>query len=62
MEDNVVTIEDLVVDEILSNERLYQENRIQLEIPDYYDYYKKEEALRKNKSKKEPRRVIEINL
>ena len=35
MEKDTVTIEDVVVNKILNKKDVYQENRIQLEIPDY---------------------------
>ena len=62
MEKEVVTIKDVITDIILNNEVIQKENRIQLEIPDYYNYYDTEESLENNKSNKEPRRVIEIQL
>ena len=62
MEKDIVTIEDVIVDEILNKKDVYQENIIQLEVPDYYNYYNIEEVKVPNKSNKEPRRVIEIKL
>tara|TARA_Y100001970_G_C13805518_1_gene637261 strand:- start:249 stop:437 length:189 start_codon:yes stop_codon:yes gene_type:complete len=62
MEKVIVTIEDVITDRILNNEDVYQDNRIQLEVPDYYNYYNDNEVEKSNKSVKEPRRVIEIQL
>ena len=62
MKKDIISIEDIVIDDILKEKDFYEENRIQLEVPNYYDYYIIEETKNLNKSNEEPRRVIEIKL
>ena len=62
MEKDIISIKDIIINDILKEKDVYQENRIQLEVPSCYDYYNIEENKNSNKSNEEPRRVIEIQL